>query len=389
MNDSQNSIRLAKNVIMEQPFANIEDFRVKKRCLYKLEEILFIALCTIICHGDDFEDMVSFGEEKIDWLKSYLELENGIPSHDTFNRVLQFIEPEYFREILLEDGKALVDLVAENHISFDGKKIKGVSPKSRGNHGLYILSAWANEARICIGQEKIQDKSNEITAIPKLLDKLDISNNTITIDAIGCQTEIAAKIIENDADYILAVKQNQGNLHEEIEESFKHFGVKNKVLDDSRINETWEYDHGRFERRTCSILNAKDVLYEELLSKWKGLSTIIQVISERTVNNVTSTETRFYISSKIVKTAEYYNKITRGHWGIENHLHWHLDVTFNEDKCRARRGHSAENLNILRKAALHRVSQLKDKKSINKRRYRASLNEEYLEKILFASKLKF
>jgi predicted transposase YbfD/YdcC len=368
---------------MEQLFCDIKDFRVTGRCIYKLNEILFIALCTIICHGEDFEDMVSFGEEKIEWLKKYLELKNGIPSHDTFNRVLQLIEPEYLREILSDYGRELINLMRENHISFDGKKIKGVSPKSKGNHGLYILSAWVNEEKICIGQEKVQDKSNEITAIPKLLDKLDVSNSTITIDAMGCQTEIAAKIIENNADYVLAVKQNQGNLHEEIKESFKHFGVKNKESKDSRINKTWEYDHGRFEKRICSILNAKDVLYEDLLSKWKHLSTIIQVISERTLNGVTSTETRFYISSKTNKNAEYYNQITRGHWGIENQLHWHLDVTFNEDKCRARRGHSAENLNILRKTALYKVSQLKDKKSINKRRYQAALNDEYLEKILF------
>lgn len=368
---------------MEQLFCDIKDFRVTGRCIYKLNEILFIALCTIICHGEDFEDMVSFGEEKIEWLKKYLELKNGIPSHDTFNRVLQIIEPEYLREILSENIDTLINLIKENHINFDGKKIKGVSPKSKGNRGLYILSAWVNEEKICIGEEKVQDKSNEITAIPKLLDKLDISGNTVTIDAIGCQTEIAEKIIENNADYILAVKQNQGNLHEEVKESFKHFGVKNKNSEDSRINETWEYDHGRYEIRTCSILNAKDVLYEELLSKWKNLSTIIEVISERTINNVTSTETRFYISSKTNENAEYYNRITRGHWGIENQLHWHLDVTFNEDKCRARKGHSAENLNILRKIALYKVSRLKDKKSINKRRYKAALNNEYLEEILF------
>lgn len=330
-----------------QYFKEVKDFRLQGRCLYKLDEILFISLCTIICHGEDFEDMVSFGEEKIDWLRQFVELRNGIPSHDTFNRVLQHVEPECLRGYLKNDGANLMNLITENHISFDGKKIKGVSPKSRGNHGLYILSAWANESKLCIGQQKVQDKSNEITAIPELIEHLDISNSTVTIDAIGCQTEIASKIIEHEGDYVLAVKKNQSNLHQEIEESFKYFGVKTedkKSKEDKKtnfhFNETWEYDHGRFEKRSCRILKATDVLYEKLLSKWEGLSTIVEIISDRTVNDITSTETRYYISSRADKKAEYFNAITRGHWGIENSLHWHLDVTFGEDSCRARSGHT-------------------------------------------------
>jgi len=160
--------------VKHQFFSQVQDFRVTGCCLYKLDEVLFIALCTLICHGDDFEDMVSFGEEKIDWLRNYIELANGIPSHDTFNRVFQNIDPEHLTQYLKEDGEALINLINEKHISFDGKKIKGVSPRSRGNHGFYIVSAWVNEERLCIGQEKVKDKSNEIIATPKLLDNIDI-----------------------------------------------------------------------------------------------------------------------------------------------------------------------------------------------------------------------
>jgi predicted transposase YbfD/YdcC len=370
-------------------FSEVSDFRVVGRCLHKLEDILFIALCTIICHGEDYEDMVAFGEEKTDWLKKYIELPNGIPSHDTFNRVLEQIEPEELRKILSNDGKALIDLLEHHHISFDGKKIKGVSPKSRGNHGLYILSAWVNEKGLCIGQAKVQDKSNEITAIPRLLDELDISKSTITIDAIGCQTNIASKIVDKQGHYILSVKQNQGNLYNEIVDSFKYFLPKKMSEDNFEYNDTWDYGHGRFEKRRCRIMKAEDIIYEPLLSKWKGLSTIIEIVSERRLNDVISTETRYYISSKGNKSASYFNIAIRGHWAIENNLHWHLDVTFGEDSSRARKGNAPENLNILRKIALHRVTQINDKKSINKRRYKAALNQNYLEKIIFNSKISF
>lgn len=381
-----------------QYFSQVSDFRVVNRCLHKLEDILFIGLCTIICHGEDFEDMVSFGEERINWLKQYIELPNGIPSHDTFNRVLQYIDPKELIASLTKDGEALINLIEENHIGFDGKKIKGVSPKSRGNTGLYIVSAWVNEQRLCIGQEKVEDKSNEITAIPKLLDQIDISHSTVTIDAIGCQKEIASKIIEKGGHYILSVKLNQSDLYHEIEDSFKYLGGKKSnesipnnqdEVQSGQYNETWEYDHGRYEKRQCRILKAKDVIYEELLSKWEGLSTLIEISSERIVNDTIYTETRYYIGSRNNKFADYFNAATRGHWSIENRLHWHLDVTFGEDRSRARKGNAPENLNIFRKMALHRVSQMKDKKSINKRRYKAALNEKYLEKIIFGSKLNF
>lgn len=355
-------------------FSPIEDPRVVGRCDHKLIDILFIAFCTLLSNGEDFEDMVEFAEQRIDWLREILELPNGIPSHDTFNRVLQLIKPEEFTKILAVDASFLLESVKGRLISFDGKKIKGVSPKSRGNSGLYILSAWVNEARLCIGQKKVDDKSNEITAIPQLIDSLELEGSVVSIDAIGCQIEIADKIIDAKADFLLAVKANQGDLHEEVSDFFNWKDVE-------AVHDSWEYDHGRFETRTCRIKSASNVLSPKMRGRWNKVRTVIEIVAERTEKDIKSSNTRYYISSE-EKSAEYYNRIVRGHWGIENHLHWHLDVTFNEDKSRSRKGNAPLNLNSLRKMALQRISRMKDKLSLKKRRYRASMNPEYLYKVL-------
>lgn len=318
--------------------------------------------------------MVEFGDQREEWLRTILELPNGIPSHDTFNRVLQIIDPESLLVCLVEDGAVLLDCVKGKLINFDGKKIRGANPRSRGNKGLYILSAWVSENRLCIGQKKVKDKSNEINAIPELLDSLDLEGSTVSIDAIGCQKEIAAQIIEKRADYLLAVKANQGSLYEEITEVFKFATVKDE-------DEQKDKGHGRKEKRVCKILDASDNLSPDLQEKWQGVKTLVKIEGERISKQSSSCESRYYISSA-QEDAVYYNGLVRGHWGIENQLHWHLDVTFKEDACRARTGYAPENLNILRKFALRKISQMKDKLSLKKRRYRASLNNEYLEKVL-------
>ena len=319
--------------------------------------------------------MAEYGRQKEEWLKTKIPLKNGIPAHDTFNRVFQLLDPDELKGCLGSDGSVLLSEISGQYINFDGKKIKGESPKSRGNQGLYILSAWVNEHRLCIGQQKIQDKSNEITAIPKLLESIDVKGAMVSIDAIGCQKSIARKIVDKGGNYLLAVKQNQGALHQEIKENFE-------CLEGISFDEQWEYDHGRYEERKCRILSALDVLSPQLLEEWKGLAHIVEIKSTRQMKNKTSCETRYYISSSSNPTAAQLNKFVRGHWSIENHLHWHLDVTFKEDACRARAGNAAENLNIMRKIALHRLSQNRSKLSLKKRRFRASLNQDYLEKII-------
>lgn len=318
--------------------------------------------------------MVTFAEEREEWLRTKVELANGIPSHDTFNRVLQVIDPEQLSKALGADGRALLEHVEGQLINLDGKKLRGVSPHSKGTGGLYILSAWVSESRLCIGQKKVGDKSNEITAIPELLRELEIKGSTVSIDAIGCQREIARQIVEKEADYLLAVKGNQADLLEEISESFQHSRAE-------QTNEEWEYDHGRFENRSCSILTATEVLSPDLRQTWPSVKTLVKVEALRQIKGIKSTQTRFYISSD-AKSAHEYNQMARGHWSIENQLHWHLDITFKEDANRSRTGNAPQNLNILRKMALHRVTKDDSKLSKKKRRFKASMNLDYLDKIL-------
>jgi len=355
-------------------FSKVSDPRVEGRCDHRLSDILFIAFCTLLSNGEDFEDMVEFGKQRRDWLAEILYLENGIPSHDTFNRVLQIIDPEQLSELLSEDASGLLDHVRGKLISLDGKKMRGVSPTSRGNKGLYILSAWVGEHRLCLGQKRVNDKSNEITAIPELIDALDIEGGIVSIDAMGCQTQIATKIISSKADYLLAVKENQGGLYEEVTHPLSWSSVK-------KVDEQWEYDHGRYETRSCQMVEAAKVLSPLVLSKWEGLQTIVKIISERTIKGVSTSHTRYYISSQ-TESMSFYNESVRNHWGIENQLHWHLDVTFKEDANRSRSGNAPVNMNILRKMALQKIARMKDKLSLKKRRFRASMNVKYLYKVL-------
>ncbi len=357
-------------------FSRVPDPRVVNRCSHKLSDILFIALSTLICNGEDFEDMVEFAHQRYDWLSTILELPDGIPSHDTFNRVLQRIEPKALQKCLSEDGQALLDTLNEKQVSLDGKKLRGVSPTSRGNSGLYILSAWVGENNLCVGQTKVEDKSNEITAIPELLDSLDIQGATISIDAIGCQKEIATKIVDKQAEYLLSLKKNQKQTFEQVEDSFRFSGS-------AYFDEEWEYDHGRYETRKCTLIKLSDAEQKnEIFSQWKDLRHLVRIQASRQTSKGTTYETRYYLSNATLSDPAYFNKVVRGHWSIENQLHWHLDVTFGEDASRARTQNAPENLNILRKIALQRITQMKDKLSKKKRRYRASLNNDYLKQVL-------
>jgi predicted transposase YbfD/YdcC len=360
---------------IEEIFSTIPDPRVMGRCLHKLSDILMIALCTLIADGEDFEDMAVFCEEKEVFLRSFLELPNGLPSHDTINRVFQLIDYQCLDSCLGLYGKELLSIVAEKQICIDGKKLRGVTPTKRGNQGLYILNAWVSENRLCIGQYKVEDKSNEIVALPVLINQLDIKDSTVSIDAIGCQKEIAKTIRGKEAHYFLSVKKNQPDLFEEVSEAF----TCNKVIEDTA---QWTYDHGRYEQRHCALLCAREVLGPNLLAQWVDLETLIQITAQRTIKGVKTQEIRYYISSDKCNKPLYFNSLALGHWSVENHLHWHLDVTFNEDACRVRTKNAPLNLSTLRKIALQKIGQMSDKKSFKKRRFKAALNDEYLLEVL-------
>ena len=243
------------------------------------------------------------------------------------------------------------------------------------NKGLYILNAWVSENRFCIAQEKVEDKSNEITAIPEILSDIDISDAVVSIDAMGTQREIAELIVRSGGHYLLAVKENQRSLCEDMECAFR-------VKSHTDFYEEVDAGHGRIETRRCSILPARDYLMEETLESWKNLSTIVKIESIREIKDRITRDIRYYISDEKEPKASYYAALARGHWSIENQLHWHLDVTFKEDECRARKGFASQNLSVLRKIALHIVSEQKDKLSMKRRLYKAALDINYLKKLL-------
>jgi len=355
--------------------STVKDHRMVNKCKHKLSDILFIGLLTYLSNGEDYVDMVLFGKTHKTFLQEYLSLSNGIPSEDTFERVFSAVEPDVLRICLNDYGKDVVGLLSEKQISLDGKKLKGVSPTTRGNRGLYVLNAWIVENRICVGQKRVEDKSNEITAIPALIEQLDIKDAVVSIDAIGCQRNIAEQIVKKGGHYLLALKTNQRELYDDTEYGFK-------ACKPQSMSETWEYDHGRYETRKCSILSSEGILLFENQSQWCGLKTLIKVEATRMIRGKETSETRFYISDEQDKTAEYYNALVRGHWSIENQLHWHLDVTFKEDASRVRKGNAPENLATLRKLALQIIAAQKDKLSLKKRRVMAAYYEDYLRKLL-------
>lgn len=355
-------------------FSNVKDFRVEGRCKHLLSKILGISFIAIIAGAEDYEEIVIFAKERKEWLSKIMDMTGGIPSSDTLARVFTMLNHDELKKVLTAEGREVLDTLDQKQLILDGKKIKGASPTSKGNKGLYVLNAWVSENNISVGQLKIEDKSNEITAIPILLDELEIAGAVVTIDAIGCQTEIAKKIIGKDANYLLSLKKNQKHLYEMAEEAFRD----NKS---ESTNQTWDYGHGRYEERTCNVLTVSEIWAKEVYEPWMDLHSLVMITAKRIVNEKESIETRYYLSSEAC-SANYFNKLARAHWGIENKLHWHLDVTFGEDACRARNGNSSENLSLFRKLALQKISSMDDKLSLKKRRFAAGINPDYLKEIL-------
>ena len=363
--------------VFTQIFSQLTDPRrsIKGNFNYPFDEILFLCISAVISGMDGWTDIHNFGDIKLEWLRKYFPYKNGIPSHDTLGDLFAVINPEKFSKCFTKWVNQIAEISQGEVVAIDGKTIRKSNDKNKDKKALHVVSAYAANNQICLGQECVGEKSNEITAIPKLLDYLTLKDCVVTIDAMGCQTKIAKKIIEKEADYVLMVKGNQKNLKEDIERSFQGIiAVKSAIHNDM--------GHGRIETRHCQV--SENLSYLRTKHDWKGLKSIIKISSETTDKHTgkTSKEERFYISS-LSADAERLNEVIRKHWSVENNLHWVLDVVFKEDQSLKKNGVSALNYNIMTKIALTLIDKDKsNKKSKIAKRKSAALDDKYRAKIL-------
>jgi len=370
--------------VFNEYFNHISDDRQQFKVKHLLNEILFITVLAVISGADDFEEIEQYGKEKYKWLKTFLILPGGIPSHDTFNRVLCMIDSNEFQQSFIDWVSDIRNSVKtpdiKDVISIDGKTVCNSNDKLSGKKAIHMVSALSSEYGLVLGQQKCYEKSNEITAIPELLNLLYLAGTVITIDAMGCQKNIASKIIDKGADYLLAVKGNQGNLYKEVIEMFEK--IKKPEFKKYIYQEDIEEgkDHGRIEKRHCITINKLDWLYE--IHAWKNIKSIVKIISTVFKDGKETVEERYYISS-LPGNANFINRAVRKHWHIENKLHWVLDVIFKEDYCRIRTGNGAENFNTVRKIVVNTIKRdTSEKGSLKKKRKKASWNDAYAIKIL-------
>ena len=363
-----------------QYFEVIEDKREPWKVKHNLLEIIFMAIVATICRAETWQEIAAFAEEKEAWFRKYLELENGIPSHDTFERCFRMINPNQFRKCFISWTESFRIKKEQEIIAIDGKTMRRTADNALGRKAIHIVSAWADENGIVLGQVKTDEKSNEITAIPELLDLLEIEGCVVTTDAMGTQKEIVKKIRSKKADYALAVKENQPMLYDDIKDYFKAaIADKTGEFKYESVRKR-EKGHGRIEKR--EYYYSTDIKWMEEKKEWKDIRGIGMVIRTSREGGKTSTDTRYYISS-IGNEIELFAKAVRKHWGVEA-MHWNLDVTFREDEMRSRKENLPENLAALKRIALNMIKQERSiKKSMNVKRQKACLNEEYLEKIIF------
>lgn len=370
---------------IQRHFSALEDPRIDRTKRHKLLDIVVIAICAVICGADTWVDVESFGHAKHKWLETLLELPNGIPSHDTFGRVFALLDPDQFQNCFFRWIAAVAETTQGQVIAIDGKTLRRSHDNRLGKDAIVMVSAWATANRLVLGQVKVDDKSNEITAIPELLQALDIAGCIVTIDAMGCQKEIAADIVSHHADYVLALKENQGRLYEDVALLFDD-------LEASRFS-AYEYDHelttdkghGRIEVRQCwTIADPKVLCSLREARHWEKLTTVAKVRAERYIGAEKTVENRYFLSS-LPGRARSVLAATRAHWHIENGVHWILDIAFREDDCRIRKDHGDQNFAILRHIALNLLKQEKTAKiGVKGKRLKAGWDEDYLLKVLSA-----
>jgi predicted transposase YbfD/YdcC len=365
-------------------FAHISDPRQAHKIKHLLSEILFMIVLAVIAGADDFHEIEQYAKEKYKWLSTFLKLPAGIPSHDTFNRVLCMIDAEQFQQSFIDwvsDIRNSIKAPKEKDIiNIDGKTVCNSKDETNGKKAIHMVSALSTEYGLVLGQQKCHEKSNEITAIPALLTMLLIEGSVITIDAMGCQKDIASIIIKGKADYILALKGNQGNLLKEVIDLFEKAKTPEFAHYVHQTDIQLEKNHGRIEKRECVTINNLDWLFE--IKEWKGVRSIAKITATVFKKGKETKEERYYISS-LPGNAEFINRAVRKHWHIENKLHWILDVIFKEDYSRVRTGNGAENLTTVRKIALNAFKRdTSQKTSLKNKRKKASWNDAYAVQIL-------
>ena len=377
---------MRQEISLLEHFADLSDPRIDRTKLHALSDILVIAVSAVICGAEGWTDIEEFGKSKEGWLGKLLPLTNGIPSHDTFRRVFERLDPDQFEACFLSWIKSLAPMTGQ--VAIDGKTLRGSHDQTNGKKALHLVSAWASECRLVLGQVATAEKSNEITAIPELLTMLDLSGCLVTIDAMGCQTNIAAQIIAQEGDYLLAVKDNQKNLAHDVTEIFDIEFAQTEPFEGFAHDyaKTIDKGHGRIEIRECWTITDPELLqYLRNFEVWSELKTIALVRGTRRVNGVESMQDRYYISS-LTGDARTILQAVRHHWGIENSLHWVLDVVFREDQARMRQGDTAHNFAMLRHIALNLLrAQKSGPKSVRGKRLKAAWDNDFLLKVLLNS----
>jgi predicted transposase YbfD/YdcC len=363
-------------------FSDLPDPRVDRNKEHKLIDILVIAICAVIAGCEACTQMAEYGRHKESWLRRFLELPNGIPSHDTFSRVLALIDPGKFQECFMRWAAALHRATGGRVVAIDGKTLRRSFDHAEGLSPLHLVSAWASENHVSLGQVAVDTKSNEITAIPALMELLDLSGAIVTIDAAGCQRAIVSQIRKQEADYVLALKQNQNSLYEDVTAHFAQQKAEGFAAPQCSSHETHEKAHGREEHRTTYTAPVPETLRNREL--WRDLQSVGMVQSRRIVGGREESYTRYFISS-LEADAKQLAHAVRSHWGIENSLHWVLDFTFREDESRTRKGHGAQNMAALRRLAITLLKREPSKQSLTTKRLMAGWDDDYLLRILLAA----